>query len=263
MNVYKLKLLAGRNVSPSDTMREFLINDTYAKLLGFKKPDDAIGTQLNFNGKKLPIVGVMQDFHDQSMHALIMPIVFAGNSGDVFHIRFKPDTKRGTTWENAIAKIQKAFKRIYPDADFDYKFYDKTVENFYAKERQTASLLTWATGLTIFISCLGLLGLVIFTINTRRKEIAIRKVLGASITNLISILSTDFMKLVFIAFLIATPIAWWAVYKWLQDFAYKTEMSWWVFALSGFALMLITLITLSIRTVKTALANPVKSLRTE
>lgn len=263
INVYKIKLLAGRNVSPSDSMQEFLINSRYAKLLGFQKQEDAIGKILSFNDKKMPIVGVMQDFHDQSMHAPITPIVFAGNSGGIFHIRFKPATKGGATWQNAIAKIKKAYKKIFPDADFDYKFFDKTVESFYIKEQQTASLLKWATGLTIFISCLGLLGLVMFTINTRGKEIAIRKVLGASVANLIAILSTDFMKLVFVAFLIATPMAWWAVYKWLQDFTFKTEMNWWVFALSGFALLLIALVTLSIRIIKTAVANPVKSLRTE
>ena len=263
INVYKIKLLAGRNVSLSDTMKEFLINNTYAKLLGFQKPQEAVGKLLSFNNKKMPVVGVMQDFHDQSMHGPISPIVFAGNSGDFFHVRFKPDLKNGIAWKNAIIKIQKAYKSIYPDADFDYKFFDKTVENFYGRELQTASLLKWATGLTIFISCLGLLGLVIFTLNTRRKEIAVRKVLGASIANLIAILSTDFMKLVFIAFVIAVPVAWWAAYKWLQDFAYKTEMSWWVFALSGFALMLIALATISIRTIKTAMANPVKNLRTE
>jgi ABC-type antimicrobial peptide transport system permease subunit len=263
INVYKLKLLAGRNVSASDTMREMLINDKYAKLLGFQNPQDAIGKQLSFNNKKMPIVGVMQDFHDQSMKAAITPLVFAGSAGDFFHIRFKQNADIGNTWQNAIAKIQKAYKQIYPEADFNYKFFDKTVEDFYIKERQTASLLRWATGLTIFISCLGLLGLVIFTINTRKKEIAIRKVLGASVANLIAILSTDFMKLVFIAFLIAVPIAWWAVYKWLQEFTYKTEMSWWVFALSGFCLMVLALFTLGIRTIKTATSNPVKSLRTE
>lgn len=263
INVYKLKLLAGRNVSPSDTMKEFLINNTYAKLLGFQKPEDAVGKMLIFNDKKMPIVGVLQDFHDQSMHAPITPVVFAGNSGRIFHVRFKSDSRNGATWKNAITKIQKAYRKIFPDTDFDYKFFDKTVESFYIKEVQTASLLKWATVLTIFISCLGLLGLVIFTINTRGKEIAIRKILGASVTNLITILSTDFMKLVFIAFLIATPIAWWAIYKWLEDFAFKTEMNWWVFALSGFALMLLALLTLSIRIIKTALANPVRSLRTE
>jgi putative ABC transport system permease protein len=263
INVYRIKLLAGRNVAPGDTMKEFLINNVYAKLLGFQKPQDAVGKLLSFNGKTMPVVGVMQDFHDQSMHASITPIVFAGNSGGTFHIRFKKNNEREATWKNAIAKIQKAYKRVYPEADFEYKFFDKTVEDFYIKEQQTSSLLKWATGLTIFISCLGLLGLVIFTINTRSKEIAIRKVLGASVTNLIAILSTDFMRLVFIAFVIAVPLAWWAVYKWLQDFAFKTEMSWWVFAVSGFSLLFLALLTLSIRTIKTATSNPVKSLRTE
>ena len=175
LNVYKLKLLAGRNVSASDTMKEMLVNDKYAKLLGFQNPQDAVGKQLSFNNKKMPIVGVMQDFHDQSMKATITPLVFSGSAGDFFHVRFKQNADIGNTWQNAISKIQKAYKRIYPEADFDYKFFDKTVEDFYIKERQTASLLKWATGLTIFISCLGLLGLVIFTINTRKKEIAIRK----------------------------------------------------------------------------------------
>ena len=264
MNVYKIALLAGRNVSASDTMREFLINEKYAKLLGFQEPADAIGKQLSFNEKKMPIVGVVQDFHDQSMRASITPLVFTGKAGDFFHVRFKHSAgTAGTTWQNAIIKIQGAYKRIFPEADFDYKFFDKTVEDFYIKEKQTASLLKWATALTILISCLGLLGLVIFTIHTRKKEIAIRKVLGASVTNLIAILSTSFMKLVLIAFIVTVPIAWWAVYKWLEDFAYKTEMSWWVFVLSGLSLLFLALLTLSIRTIKTATANPVKSLRTE
>ena len=263
LNVYKIKLLAGRNVLASDTMREFLINDKYAKMLGFQEPGDALGKVLTFNDKKIPIVGVMQDFHDQSMRASITPLVFSGRSGDFFHVRFRHKSGTGQTWENVIAKIQKAYKRIYPDSDFDYKFFDKTVEDFYIKERQTASLLKWATALTIFISCLGLFGLVIFTINTRKKEIAIRKVLGASVSHLIAILSTDFLKLVFVAFIITLPIAWWAVYKWLQEFTYRTEMSWWVFVLSGCTLLLLALVTLSIRTIKTAIANPVKSLRTE
>jgi predicted lysophospholipase L1 biosynthesis ABC-type transport system permease subunit len=197
------------------------------------------------------------------MRANISPLVFSGRGGDFFHVRFKKSESAGATWQNGIAKIQKAYSKIFPEADFDYKFFDKTVESFYLKERQTARLLTWATGLTVFISCLGLLGLVIFTINTRKKEIAVRKVLGASIANLVAILSTDFMKLVFVAFVLAVPIAWWAVYKWLEEFAYKTEMSWWIFAVSGLSLLFLALVTLSIRTIKTATANPVKSLRTE
>jgi len=151
---------------------------------------------------------------------------------------------------------------MYPDEDFTFTFFDDTIAKFYESEQHTASLLQWATGLAIFISCLGLLGLVIYTANTRTKEIGIRKILGASVTNIVSILSKDFVLLVVIAFAIAAPIAWWATYKWLQDFAYKTTMSWWVFIISGIAMLLIALLTLSIQTIKTAIANPAKSLRT-
>ncbi|HYJ63557.1 MAG TPA: FtsX-like permease family protein, partial [Parafilimonas sp.] len=263
INVYKIKLLAGRNVAASDTFREFLINDTYAKLLGFQKPDDAIGKYLTFNGKQMPIVGVMQDFHDQSMHSPIFPLVFTDGNGDTFHVRFKATAGGANAWHAAIIQIQKAFNQIYPGEDFNYKFYDDTIAGMYEKEQQTKGLLSWATALAIFISCLGLLGLVMYTINTRTKEIGIRKILGASVTNILSILSTDFIKLVCIAFIIAAPLAWWAVYKWLQDYAYKTAISWWVFALCGSTMLLIALLTLSIQTIKAALSNPVKSLRTE
>ena len=133
----------------------------------------------------------------------------------------------------------------------------------YQREQQTANLLSWATGLAIGISCLGLLGLVMYTINTRTKEIGIRKVLGASVTNIVSVLSSDFIKLVCIAFLIGAPLAWWATDKWLQNFAYRTSMSWWVFVLAGLFMLLLALLTLGIQTVRAAMANPVKSLRTE
>jgi len=263
IKVYNLKLIAGRNVEQSDTMKEFIINNTYAKLLGFQKPEDALGKQLSFNGKNMPIVGVMQDFRDQGTHASISPMVFAGSNGSTFHIRLKPDNAGGKAWQTTIGKIQKAFKQIYPEADFDYKFFDATIASMYESEMKTASLLKWATGLAILISCLGLLGLVIFTTNSRTKEIGVRKVLGASVMQITSVLSKDFMKLVLIAFVIAAPIAYWASYKWLQDFAYRTKMSWWIFVLSGLAMLLIALITLSMQTIKSARANPVDSLRSE
>lgn len=263
LKVYKIKLLAGRDVEPSDTMKEFIINDAYSKLLGFKKPENAIGQQLSFNGKMMPIVGVMQDFREGSTHSLIDPLVFAGSNGSTFHIRLKPNTPGGSTWKNGITKIQKAYKKIYPEADFDYKFVDDKIASLYKTEIHTASLLGWATGLAILISCLGLLGLVIFTTNSRTKEIGVRKVLGASVMQITSVLSKDFMKLVFIGFVIAAPLAYWATYKWLQDFAYRTSMSWWVFVLSGLAMLLIALITLSMQTIKAARANPVDSLRSE
>lgn len=263
LKVYQIKLLAGRDVEPSDTMKEFIINNTYAKLLGFQKPEDALGKQLSFNGKNMPIVGVMQDFRQSSTRSLIYPLVFAGSSGSTFHIRLKPNTAGGFEWKNGISKIQKAYKSVYPDADFSYQFEDEKIANLYNNEQRTASLLKWSTGLAILISCLGLLGLVIFTTNSRKKEIGVRKVLGASVMQITSSLSTDFMRLVLLAFIIAAPIAWWATYKWLQNYAYKTNMSWWIFAISGFSMLLIALITLSLQTIKAARANPVESLRSE
>ncbi len=263
LNVYGIKLLAGRNVAPSDTIKEFIINNTYARLLGFQKPDDAIGRQLNFNGNNMPIVGVMQDFHDQSMHAPISPLVFAGSKGSTFHIRLKHSDENSTTWQRGIGKIQQAYKNIYPEEDFNYAFFDDTIARMYETEQNTSRLLKWSAGLTILISCLGLLGLVIYTTNSRTKEIGIRKVLGASVAAIVSLLSKDFVQLVIVACLIASPIAWWATYRWLQDFAYRTSMNWWVFLVSGSAMLLIALITLSIQTIKAAITNPVKSLRTE
>jgi ABC-type antimicrobial peptide transport system permease subunit len=211
----------------------------------------------------MPIVGVMHDFHETSTRGEITPLVFTASNGSTFHVRLKPNTAGGFEWKNGISKIQKAYKSVYPDADFSYQFVDQKIAALYQSEQRTESLLKWATGLAIFISCLGLLGLVIFTTNSRKKEIGVRKVLGASVSQITSSLSTDFIRLVLLAFVIAAPIAWWASYKWLQNYAYKTNMSWWLFAISGFSMLLLALITLSIETIKAAKANPVKSLRTE
>ena len=263
IKVYQLKLVAGRNVEPSDSIKEFLVNETYARAIGFAHPEQALNKFLQFNGKNIPIVGILKDFHDQNTHALISPMVFGGNNGSFFHIKLKPKNTDGTSWNASIAAMQKAFKQIYPEEDFNYQFFDDTLAKMYEAEQQTSGLLKWATGLAILISCMGLLGLVIYTTHTRTKEIGIRKILGASVVNIVSILSKDFVRLVIIAFVIAAPIAWWAVYKWLQGFAYKTSMSWWVFVISGAAMLLLALITLSIQTIKTAVANPVESLRTE
>lgn len=265
LKLFKVKILAGRNVETSDTIKEFLVNETYAKALGFKRPQDALNKFLDFNGMKLPIVGVMHDFNEQSFHSAVGPLVFASfdNRSYFIHVLLQPQNGTNASWSNTIAQIQKAYHKVYPDEDFTYNFLDETIAKFYESEQHTASLLSWATGLSILISCLGLLGLVMYTINTRIKEIGIRKILGATVANIISILSKDFVQLVLIAFVITAPVAWWAAYKWLQDFAYKINMSWWIFALCGFAMLLIALITLSIQTIKAAIANPVKSLRTE
>ena len=145
----------------------------------------------------------------------------------------------------------------------NYKFFDESIAAFYKKEQDISKLLNWSAGLCIFISCLGLLGLVIYTTNTRTKEIGVRKVLGATLVQLVTLLSKDLVSLVLIAFVIASPLAWWAMNTWLQDFAYRTNISWWIFAVCGASMLLIAIVVLGLRTIKAAVSNPVKSLRTE
>jgi putative ABC transport system permease protein len=263
LDVYKISLVAGRNVEPSDTLREVLINESFARAVGFKDPGQAVNHSIKWNDRIRPIVGVMKDFHDMNMHAPISPVVFGGQKGDFYHVRLKTAGKDAGNWQTTIAAIEKSFKSIYPEEEFKYSFLDDTIASFYQAETNTAKLLTWATGLAIFISCLGLAGLVIYTTNNRRKEIGIRKVLGASVPQIITILSGDFLKLVLVAFVISVPLAWWAVSAWLESFVYRTEMSWWVFAIGGLGMLLVAMITVSLQTLRAATGNPVESLRTE
>ncbi|MGK6350411.1 ABC transporter permease [Parapedobacter sp. DT-150] len=262
LDVYGIKLVAGRDVLPDDSTNEILVNEQFAKEIGFQQPAEALGKFLNWNGKAVPIVGVMKDFHHQSTRSHIMPLLFEKNHGSTFHVRLKPN-REGQSWSDAIAQIQKAYHSVYPDEEFNYQFVDEMIAQFYEREQATASLLTWAMSLSILISCLGLLGLATYTINTRTKEIGIRKVLGATVGSIVRLLSNDFVKLVLIAIAIASPIAWWAMNKWLADFAYRIDIQWWMFAAAGVAAVVIALLTVSSQAIRAAVANPVDSLRDE
>jgi ABC-type antimicrobial peptide transport system permease subunit len=210
-------------------------------------------------------VGIVSDFIQKSLHEPVKPLVIASwnNIEKNFSIALQPQNEDGTAWKTTISKIEKTFKEVYPEDDFDYSFFDEDIAKYYTAEQNIDSLLKWSTGLAIFISCLGLLGLVIYTTTQRTKEIGVRKVLGASVSQIVSLISKDFILLVLFAFVIAAPLAWIGMNKWLQNFAFRTEISWWIF-LSGVAIMIvIALLTLGFQTIKAALANPVKSLRTE
>jgi putative ABC transport system permease protein len=263
-NLYQMKLLAGKNLKESDTTQEYVINETYARLLGFANPGDAVGHYIkkNFN---VPIVGVLADFNTKSTRSEIKPLAYSSQraNASTFHIALKPRGTNADLWKNALAKVEKSYKSVYPEDDFEYKFFDETIAKFYTTEQNISRLLNWAAGLCVLISCLGLLGLVIYTTNTRTKEIGVRKVLGASVTSIVSLLSKDFVLLVLVAFLIAAPMAGWAMHKWLQDYAYRTNISWWIYALCGSGMIIIALVTLATQTIRSARANPVKSLRTE
>lgn len=266
LKVYGVKLLAGRNLMHADSNTATVINATYAKVLGFKNPADAIGKTLDYNSKKREIVGVMSDFYQKSLRtaikplALIMPMRFNNRT---LHIALKPQTPGGKEWKTAIAGMEQAWKEVYPEDEFSYAFFDESIAKFYESEQQISTLLTWATGLSILISCLGLLGLAMYTTSLRTKEIGVRKVLGATVAQIVTLLSTELVLLIVLAFVLVTPIAFYAMHKWMENFADRTSISWWIFALSGAGMLLIALFTLSFQTIKAAIANPIGSLRSE
>jgi ABC-type antimicrobial peptide transport system permease subunit len=210
-------------------------------------------------GQKKQIVGIVRDYHYKSLYDKINPafLVYNPNS-DQSLVKIKAGKERET-----IAEIKKLFTEFNNGLAFNYTFLDDDFNKLYASEQRVSVLSRYFAVIAILISCLGLFGLAAFTAQKRQKEIGIRKVIGASVTNLVAMLSKDFVALVGIAFLIATPISWWALHTWLQSFAYRIDLSPWVFVFTGIIVMLITLLTISYQSIKSALANPVTSLRTE
>ena len=263
--LYQLRLLAGRNYVKSDTLRELVINATYAKALGFRNPADALNQLVDMNGKNYPIVGVVADFHEQSFHERIGPVFIGYLPRQSQNIGVKLSTKGKQLGDvnGTLAAIEKVWKDVYPDTKFDYTFLDDSIARLYEKEQKTGQLVNMATAIAILISCMGLFGLATFTAEQRTKEIGVRKVLGASVASIVSLLSQDFLRLVLMALLLASPLAWWAMNQWLKDFAYKVDLAWWVFALAGLLAVGIALLTVSVQSLKAALKNPVISLRSE
>ncbi|HTD41069.1 MAG TPA: ABC transporter permease [Mucilaginibacter sp.] len=255
-----LNIAQGRDFSKdfgSDSLG-YLINETALKRIGYKDP---IGRSFTMWGKKGKIVGILKDFHFNSLHNPIYPLIV--------RLREKEDfgnmlirTKSGQTKE-AIATIEKLCKELNPRFTVTYEFVDLDYKKLYNNEQMVAKLSDAFAGLAVFISCLGLLGLAMFTAEQRTKEIGIRKVLGASVGSLFTLLSKEFVILVVIALLIATPVAWYAMYKWMLNYNYHADIAWWVFLLAGVIAILITLVTVSFQSAKAALTNPIKSLRSE
>ncbi|GAA4446578.1 ABC transporter permease [Ravibacter arvi] len=262
--LYGLRLLAGRNYIESDSLREVVINQTFSKALGFSSPMDAVGRQLEWqNGRKCPIVGVVADFHEQSFHEKIEPAFLGFEPSRAFNLGVRLSSRKGNTVDAALEEIRQAWQSVYPDEPWTYSFLDDSIRELYLKEKKTQQLTNAATGIAIFISAIGLLGLIAFLAEQRVKEIGIRKVLGATVGQVVWLLSRDFVKLICLGVVIASPIAWWAMQRWLQDFAYRISLSWWMFASAGLIVTTITLVTIGFQALRAARANPVKSLRTE
>jgi len=259
---YKLQLVAGRNLQPSGWTREFLVNESFVKSLGLKKPEDILNKEVSIMGGliKCPVVGVLKDFNDRSLRQDVAPLLIATNSTMYRQASIKLST---TNMASTMQSIKKIWEQTFPNYVYEYRFLDDKIAGFYKQESQLSQLYKIFAALAIFLSCLGLYGLASFMAVQRIKEVGIRKVLGATAGNIVYLFSKEFIILISIAFLIATPLAWYFMNKWLQDYVYRINISWWVFALAGILALLIALITISFQAIKAAIANPVKSLRSE
>ena len=263
LSTLKIPLVQGRNFSPdfpSDSANSVLVNESFVKQAGWKNP---MGQTVNFwyNNKKYTVIGVVKDYHYQPLNQKIDPQLFTmkpDNNYGMVYIKIKANTVAVS-----LQTIQKKFKQLFPLSPYSYTFMNEANLRDYEAEAKWKQIMLFGAILTIFISCIGLFGLSVLSAEKRTKEIGIRKVLGASVKRVVTILSKDFLKLVFISLIIAIPAAWLAANKWLENYPYRIALDWWLFASAGILVVLIALVTVSFQAIKAAVANPVKSLRAE
>ena len=262
----KLKMIGGRSFSKNFTdSASVILNETAAKQIGWKNPVGKTITYPGNNNQKFTVVGVIKDFNTESFHSDIEPFALFYKTSNSYQprssyiaIRIKPGD-----YQSTINGIQNKWKSFAAETPFDYSFMDAEFNALYKADETIGKVFTVFTGISLVVACLGLLGLAIFTAERRMKEIGIRKVLGASVKKLVLMLSINFLKLIVIASIIAFPVAWYAMNKWLQDFAFRTSINWWVFLLASGVTLLIAFITISIQSIKAASSNPIKSLKSE
>jgi hypothetical protein len=261
LNTFGLQLIAGRNFYPSDTTREFVVNETVAKKLNLT-PQQLLGHRISINGNTLkgPVVGVVKDFHNLSLHSQIDPICIMPESSDYQSLCVRLNLRNTHT---ALASFEKIWNSLYPEYLYSYRFLDDRIAEFYDMDRIMLILVEVFAGIAIFIGCLGLYGLVSFMALRKTKEIGVRKVLGAGIHNILWLFGKEFARLLLIAFVIAAPLAYWFMQLYLRDFEYRINIGAGVFLLAILFTFLIAALTVGYRSLRSALANPVKSLRTE
>jgi len=259
---YKLQLVAGRNLQPSGPTIEFLVNESFMKSLGLKKPEDILNKEISIMGGLINglVVGVLKDFIDRSLRQDLAPLLIATNSTMYRQASIKLST---ANIASSMQSIKKIWEKTFPNYVYEYRFLDDKIESFYKQENQLSNLYKIFAVIAIFLSCLGLYGLASFMAVQRIKEVGIRKVLGASVGGVVYLFSKEFIILITIAFIIASPVAWYFMNQWLQDYVYRINISWWIFIVGGISSIIIALMTVSFQAIKAALANPVKSLRSE
>ena len=262
--VMQIKLKAGRNISsaiPSDKQHAVIVNEAFVKAAGLESPLGAqVYTSERFDKELKTIVGVIEDFHSGSLHEPIKPMVMLVCDWDSYGIWIRIAKQNQ---QRALKAIEAAYKKAMPTALYEYKFLDELNAQAYEQEQRWQKIVGMAAALSIIICCLGLFGLAHLAAQRRIKEIGIRKVLGATVTSIASLLTKDFLKLVVVSLVVASPLAWWVMNNWLQDFAYRIDIGWWMFILAGVIAIVIAMMTVSFQAIKAAVANPVKSLRTE
>ncbi len=265
LKTYGINLRAGRNFTPEEVRVEWnanskvLLNEKAVAKLGFKSVEDALKTKVKWDERYLEVIGVVKDYHHSSLQKAIEPMIFyPQNSSNYVTVKLTPGGI-----QDKMAKLEDIYKNYFIDNPFEYFFMDDNFNKQYVSEKQYANIFTTASVWAIFIACLGLFGLATFTVETRTKEIGIRKVLGASVSSIVRLLSVDFLKLVIIAILIATPVSWYFMREWLKDFEYQITLSWWIFAAGGLLAILIAIITIGSQSIKAALVNPVKTLKSD
>jgi ABC-type antimicrobial peptide transport system permease subunit len=259
-SLYNLPLVAGRIYFPSDTMREFVVNETIVRRLGIRDPQRAINMPININGATLPIVGVVKDFHVNSLRDPVDAVVLTSMKDAYGLVNVKINLKEAKT---VIPAMEHLWNKSFPDYVFEYGFLDRTIADYYKQENQISQLYKIFSGIAIFISCLGLYGLISFMAIRRKKEIGIRKVLGAPVSHVVIMLSKEFTILIILAFAIASPIAWYFMHQWLQQYTYRILIGIWFFAATILGSLVIAWLTVGYTAIKAAVANPAKSLRTE
>lgn len=260
---YKIPVIAGRGFSlkfPSDSVAALMVNEATAASLGYSNPEEIIGKKFSQWGREGQIIGVIKNFHFQSLKEKIAPLSMRIEPGNfnLFSVSLSSTDIKAT-----VGKLENVFKDLVPHRPVDYYFLDEAFDSQYRAEERFGTLVLYFSGLAIFIACLGLLGITSYTTSQRSKEVGIRKVLGASVLQMIALLSKDLIKLVVIGMLIAIPVAWYGMSKWLENFQYKMDFSFWIFTFSGALACLIALFTVGSQAIKSALANPVDSLKNE
>ena len=263
LDVYQIKLVAGRNVVASDTFRNILINKTLAKNLQFKTPEEAVGNELKMDGNVVTVVGVVDDFYSNSFKSGFNNIAMAYNPKRYFNVSIKLNLQGTVSVEDKMKQVEKIWSSVFPEYIYDYQFFDENIKAFYVQEEKYGQLFQLFSCVFLAIGCLGLYGLITFVVNRKSKEVAIRKVLGASLANVLSMFSKEYIQLIGISFLIAVPVAYYAVNSWLSNFATHIKLTWWLFFVPGLLVLAVAALVVVSKSIKAANANPIEKLKYE